>query len=316
MKKIIYSALAIAAMVSCTSQEELIEEGDLVEIKLQGGISAIETKAALGNGSALDAFTLLRYDATDVPADFTTPTGTAITDASMNTSGEITLATKQYYNFDGTQNTYFVGFYPNATTAPTTNEVTLPVDGQTDIMAFDCINTGNKVTPGTDAIAFKHMLTQLVFKVKGDAASATNFGTITSIQVKDQPDKVKLTLGTLATLTNESTTANIYAYNDDGKMDNAAISIPADETEIGYALIAPLATSESTHTYVLSIKTSNLATAQDVNVKVDEQTPGTGAAPAGKKVIITLTFSQKEIAGSGAIADWTEVGGTGSGSIQ
>lgn len=316
MNKIIYSALAVAAMVSCTSQEELIENGDKVEIKLQGGISAIETKAAVGAGSALDAFTLLRYDATDVPADFTTPTGTAITDASMNTSGEITLATKQYYDFDGTKNTYFVGFYPNATTAPTTNEVILPVDGQTDILTFDCINTGNKVTPKTDAIAFKHMLTQLVFQVKGDAQSATNFGTITSIQVKEQPDKVKLTLGTTATLADESTTADIYAYNADGKMDNAAISIPTDVTNIGYALIAPLAANVNTHTYTLSIKTSNLATAQDVSVKVDEKTAGTGAAPAGKKVIITLTFSQKEIAGSGAIADWSEEGGTGSGSIQ
>lgn len=308
MKKMIYSALAIAAMVSCTSQEELIEEGDLVEIKLQAGISAIETKAALDANSALDAFTLLRYDATTEPTDFTTE-HKVIQDASLN-GNTITLATPEYYNIDAAQNTYFVGFYPkvsNVTT--TTKEVTIDIDGKTDILACDVFNAGNKTTQTSSGITFKHMLTQFVIKIAGDAASKEYFGQVTSIKIKAQANSGKLTLGVTSSLVPEGS-ADIPVYKADAEA--PAMDIPTTAGDFGYALIAPN-TNESAD-YTLSVKTEKLSTPASVTVTVTKAGVDTHAAPAGKKVVITLTFSQKEIAGTGAIANWEDAG-TGNGTV-
>lgn len=326
MKKMIYSALAIAAMVSCTSQEELIENGDLVEIKLQGGISAVETKAPLGTDAVLNPFTLLRYDAESKP-DFTTAqTSTKqYKEASMAADHKITIdATSVYYDKDG-KNTYFAGFYPNATTLsdPATNEIKLNIDGKTDILATTLIDAGNKGAPKTtETLQFAHMLSQLVVEIKAaTAADAAYFGTVTSITLKDQATSGTLKLSdNSAFIADESSKGNISVYKKDAtdgsdtEETTLNWTIPTDAAKAcGYALVAPQAAANTE--YTLEVVTSNIPS-QTIKVTVNKNTtPGEeGAAPAGKKSTITLTFSQRLIEGtSGAITGWENGGGSGSG---
>lgn len=325
MKKIIYSALAIAAMVSCTSQEELIENGDLVEIKLQGGISAVETKAPVGTNAVLNPFTLLRYDASPKP-DFTTAqTSTEQYEAaSMTEAGAITIATTSvYYDKEG-KNTYFAGFYPNATTLPdpATNEIQFTIDGKTDILATNLIDAGTKGAPATtQELQFAHMLSQLVFEIKAaTAADVDYFGTVTSITIKEQAKSGTLKLGDNSAFTaDESSKGDIPVYKKDANTgadtDDTALTwaIPTDAAQAcGYAIVAPQ--TAASVDYILEVVTSKIPS-QTIKVTVNKNASGgEGAAPAGKKTTITLTFSQRLIEGtSGAISEWGSDGGSGSG---
>lgn len=319
----IYSALAIAAMVSCTSQEELIENGDLVEIKLQGGISAVETKAPLATNAVLNPFTLLRYDAESKP-DFTTAQASTeqYEAASMTEAGAITIATTSvYYDKEG-KNTYFAGFYPNATTLPAsaTNEIKLNIDGKTDILATNLIDAGNKGAPATTKkLQFSHMLSQLVFEIKAvTAEDVAYFGTVTSITLKDQATSGTLKLSDNSAFTaDESSKGDISVYKKDATPETTTLAwtLPTDAAQAcGYALVAPQTTTPVE--YTLEVTTSGINTPQTIKVKVNENTTpgGEGAAPAGKKTTITLTFSQRLIEGtSGAISEWENGGGNGSG---
>lgn len=308
MKKLLLSFLAATAIISCTTEENPMDNGQPVIIRVNAGISAIETKAAVNPNDVLSNLTFLRYDSEAIPTDYTTPLK-VIENASLAADGSITFSQPEYYNATEKSHTYLTGFYPNSTPAPTSNSVSLTIDGKTDILACDIFDTGNRLVPTTNTLSLQHMLTQVIFKIKGSAEDAAYFGKVTSIKIKEQATSGTLLLEATPSFT-PAGTGSIDVYEADAIA--PAMEIPVTETEFGYALIAPQ--TAKTYNYKLEITTEH-TTAQEISVTVTEKTSGTGAAPAGKKTTITLTFSQRGVSGKGAIDGWSEDGGNGDSTI-
>ena len=115
MKNLILSMLAMAAMVSCTNENDPIDEvnptgNNKVEIKLTAGVLKAETRAAV-TGNNLEGVQILRKDGKDDTGNWNTPFSVNITDATSN----IFTGNAQYYSPNGEEHTYFAGYYPAGT---------------------------------------------------------------------------------------------------------------------------------------------------------------------------------------------------------
>lgn len=305
MKNLVFSMLAMAAMVSCTSESDPINEitdGDKVEIKLNAGIVKVDTKAAIeSNASSLPTSDLanvfiFRTDAKTTP-DWTTITPNSFK-GTIKTDGTITADPKQYYPTNG-DNTYLAGlFLGESATQPTitTGKTDVTITGEQDILWAAPIDKGVKSTPLDNAtLAFKHQLTQFKFVVKNDA---TVTEAITGIEIKIQ---------------NANTTTKI-ALND-GTFDTWSTPI----STIGFTGLATTADlNRSTATngvmlepnlskIVLKVSATDYTKDQEITIEGSDN----GKFEQGKAYTITLTFKAKEISGKATVAPWTEGTATG-----
>lgn len=217
MKKSILSLLAVAAMVSCTQNDMDPREisGDPVEIKLTpnvGTVTQTRTSYDVTAPTATDSLAAVvlvsksvnRYEpagqnATLLNPDFyrvsfkdkTTPTG-----FSDGTTG---LATPVYYPTNGDK-VYMWGLYPYGkvvTEDPVAGQWCMTLLGSTanfiftgkeDVMVTDEIESDKSQALASKNYAdtklnFKHLLTKLVVKAKGDSAAIKEFGFIKSISL-------------------------------------------------------------------------------------------------------------------------------------
>lgn len=297
MKALVFSMLAMAAMVSCTSESDPINDGgnEKVEIKLNAGVIGVVTKAAI---SATDKFTpqIAGWEGSAAP--------TVETDATWSSSGSeilgnatsatITLAPKQYYNPDNTVKTFIRGYYPVGSITGSSVVLT-NTTGDQDIILSDFVDAGAKPTGSTAAknLIFTHKLSQLNFKVIGDASLAIGT-TLTSITIKD---------AALPTSFDISTGVITYATATDLSLAGitANLKISATEAPAGNAvMIKPTGAALS-----LDIVTNN-GSFQDVPV-----TLSAADTNGGTSYTITLTFKQKEIITTATVTDWTQGTGTG-----
>lgn len=301
MKKLMISMLAMAAMVSCTSEDILPSDDDNqpVEIKATAGISEITTKSTgvIQNGDVVTEIGFIRNDGEGTPTWSTaTLTGFAATIAA---DGVMTFTPAQYYDSNAKINTYLIGYHPNTGTR-TNNEVVYTITGQEDIMCTALLK-GDKTTNKTTALTsiFDHLLTQLSFKIKADDQAAIDaWGNVTSIELINQQTTATLTLDTKTLVFSGDATNSISI----GSTSTAFDSTPTTEVAFGQAIMVQPGQSK----YTVKVKTANNTEGIDVDLTVD--------AAVSTSYVVTLTFKGTTIGATATIGTWKT--GTGEGTVQ
>lgn len=186
MKKILLVALAAAAMVGCSQNEEIENAAQKAEIQI-GTVVKAGTKAVIVDNSNFNAFTLSAYivDNEDIAS---TGLGTAYMNGIKYTGTKGSWATtdgKFYWPLDKKMQ-FFA--YPSTVTdftAPSTGypTFTFTVGGtvleQTDLVAAHSIDATKTASV---MLTFKHLLTRINFSYKPENSDYTY--TITSITIK------------------------------------------------------------------------------------------------------------------------------------
>lgn len=210
MKTLVFSMLAMAAMVSCTSESDPIIDGPdaaKVEIKATAGILKVETKAPV-TGNALTGVQILRKDGADATGTWeTTPIGVDIVNASTN----IFASNPQYYMLNKAKNAYFIGFYPAGTVAE--NTVTFgTMTGKEDVLLSSLVEAGNKSAIKVATFDFQHKLTLLKFTfIQGTGYPAGDVVKSVTVKGAELPASINLSDGTI-TYTTSNATAGIPAF--------------------------------------------------------------------------------------------------------
>lgn len=311
-------AATIAAMTACTSESDPINEipnpkDAKVEIKLTAGVVNVETKASPVSSSAATEFAegtiiqLIRWDHEGTLSDLTWGTDTYQKVNATASGTTINFTNPQYYKEDG-KSTSFIGFYP----ALAEGKVTLSdngtvqftgLDGQTDILSAELINVGKQTSVSTDAkIQFKHMLSQIKFKLSGTSAADDAFGNIKKISLVDVPQDMNMTLG------KDAATTTIKISDNASKADITVVQAedqtsgtPITSLDKEYILLTPPELGSSSLNLQIKIETTNREEPISININ-DFGDTGTGSGTANE---ITLTFKDK-ITVTTAIADWSE----------
>ncbi|WP_455591054.1 hypothetical protein [Bacteroides sp.] len=280
MKKIFLPLLALVALASCTQNDMDLKGSDdgQVEIKLSSAVGSVaqtrtsydETTGTFTNpfvatvlvskaANLYPSGNLLNASAYKVSfADDTTPAG------FQDAAGTVTPA---YYPANGDK-VYLWGLYPygDCVFSPATasagqwqiasgvaSTATFTFTGKEDVMTAAEIDSDKSeaavaVNYTNTKLNFKHLLTKLVVKAKGDAAAATAFGKITDITLvgistatiptpSNIANKVSIalaqdgTLATAATITFAGAEASFpfYAYD--------VVTTPAAPTQLDDAFV-------------------------------------------------------------------------------
>lgn len=302
MKNLLFGMLAMAAMVSCSSENDPIDDvtggkQDKVEIKLNAGVVGVETKAAV---TAWDntKVNFAKKGSTTFDEDWYATIGS---DKKISfTESNFTTPQAHYYNNDGS-NTTLVGYYPTENITRTANEVSfeIPANADMDIMSTASQNGNKKVGEQFGEFTFNHLLTQLTFEVLSDAGYTG--GSITSIILKGTNRKAKLDLTNPSALTFES-----LAAGNDITVYNGTITPNGTAQSAGEAVMVQ-AGADMTLTIVAGSTTyENISI---VTTETDNKTK------AGTSYKITLTFSGKTVSAEAGLTAW-DTTGTGSGRIE
>ena len=228
MKKVFLSMAAFALVMASCSKEEvpgtnLDEATNAVAIRIGQTVKGLETKAPVVNGSTVEA-TVLMHDAAST-ADWTkftavyqntvnsndfnndtdratVSTGT-FTAAAEGDGGAVTLAPALYYPSKSTTNHAFLAAVAPKGSLEGQTVKMANVDGLQDVMYAPAVDFGVKPDAAVTAhkLEFAHKTTQLIFKMKMTASSATGewggTATLKSISLVDAelPTAVNFTDG-------------------------------------------------------------------------------------------------------------------------
>lgn len=274
MKKILFVALAAAAMVGCSQNEEIENAGQKAEIQI-GTVVKTGTKAAIVDNSNFKAFTLSAYIA-DNNNVASAGLGTAYMD-KINYTGEkgnwTTNGGTFYWPIDEKMQ-FFA--YP-----VTITDFTVPSKGY-PTFTFEVGNTASEQTDLVVAhsadvtkiakviLNFKHLLTRINFSYKPE--DATYAYTITSITIKgvtggtakyafDSTTKGEWDLTNATSSTDYTYPITVGTISDEfyplGSADASLMLLPQSvenkTIEIAYK------TTKNNHTYFNSTKTVTLA---------------------------------------------------------
>lgn len=299
------SMLAMAAMVSCTNEIEgpdqpKVNGNEQVEIKATAGVLGVETKAPIINGTKFTP-AIVGWEGTATPTT-EAPAWNTTTSSDIEAGSNVSMPfkDKKYYNPDGTTHTYICAFFPTGTI--TSNIVSFTnTNADQDIILTNIVDAGAKPAGVAAAtmMTFSHKLTQLQFKVGGDASLAT--GTkIKSISL------VKVTV---------PTSFNIVTGDLNGT-ESATFTVP-NLTESVIPTMSEDGTGASNAGDPIMIKPIG-GTTFSINVVTDQGTFNNvtvtlaqADTDGGISYNVTLTFKQKEITAQGTVTAWTEKTGTG-----
>lgn len=344
MKKVLFSLLALAAMVGC-SKSELTSRPDgsrdeNVEIKVKSVARSIETRAPF-EGEIAEANKLTaRVLVSKTESDYTTPYH----------SGDMTFADNgtTYVGFDGENKAYYpadgstlylCGLYPaDVSWTGITTEANYVFDGKTDLMAAAQQSSSKAdVQGGTHpTLTFKHLLTKLVVEIVAENQAAIDtWGDVTEITLSAAAganvfNKATVTLsdGTAPTATAFSQQAvnglPFYTITDGAYGDTAftaqtyTLTTP-DPVAAAYSLVTPI-TATGTNDYKIKVTTKKGAEAALTNeVAIGLKKKDADAAfegdTQGKAFTITLTFKATDIDAAAKVTAW-EDGGSSDVEIQ
>lgn len=316
MKKMLISMLAMAAMVSCNSESDVIDEvnaaGDSkVEIKLSTGVS-IQTKSALTTFNNT-AVTLLREDIDKTTGTVDWSTGDIIKSDYTLTGTAITLDNIQkYFNNNAQLKSIFIGYAPTTGATRTGNSVAYTIDGEIDLLCTDATNVGTKdAQENAPKLTFKHVLSQVDLKIVGTENANTLFGTIKKIALV-MPKEVVVSLND-ATVSAKESAIDEEIIILDNTTENKSISQLATSETVGSKLVLP---NYGTAEKALKIKLyTNNGTDKTINLDINNVTDNTNnGLIASRKHLITLTFNDN-ITITSEIGTITE-GGNGSSDIE
>lgn len=291
MKALVFSMLAMAAMVSCTSESDPIDnetpKGDeKVEIKMTAGVIGVETSKAVVNSG--DAF-----NASFFRANGESPTWKAVINpinTPVSAEGAITFTDPEYYPADGS-NANFVGISPQVLASTETGTVSATITGDEDLM-YAGIKSGNRLTLNELAMSFDHLLTQVKFVVKTDA-SAIGDVAVESIKIKDANTVFAINLADGKFASSETPTNTI------GTGTMTAIKAGSDASNP--YMIEPI---ES----VLKLIVNATGYAENQEISINQ------AFKAGTSYTVTLTFKDKAVSAIASVTPWSE--GNASGNVE
>lgn len=295
MKKLIFSMLAMAAMVSCSNEGDPINEinppvdGEKVEIKLNAGVVGVETKAAIETWDAEGTKVQFAYGVDGI--NFTTAWNAIINSSNVVAfkAENFTDPEAHYYDSNIDVKTHLIGFYPNsAATTITNNQVPFTITGKEDIMATEK-KVGDRSNMISGSFTFQHLLAQLKFKfAKGtgleDGIKVTKIvvnGTKNAAVLElSDPTKLNFTAGVITALT---------AYEDE-----TGETIPtAENTTMGSIMVEP----------GVSI-TLDITTTEGVYSGIAVTVDGESTLKSNAYTV-TLTFSKKAVEGTAEVGAWT-----------
>lgn len=297
------SMLAMAAMVSCTSEGILDDEtpdtgNALVPIKLSASIIGVETKGPVDKTMEITDVAILKAEtATTDLGSFKWDTATDITPKTATiaaNTGVISLTgTTLYYPTSPASSAVIGAFYPQSAATFKDGVVTFTKDqiksGDKDIMWADKEN-GDKTKGSTPlSLSFNHKLSQLQFKFAKDNSFSTT-ATVDQIVVKGTklPSTMDLDNGTIEY---ETTASDITIATSGITIDPASSPV--------IVLVEPTVSDIK-----LDISLSDGTTIENVAI----QSLTTIESTAHE---VTLTFKQQEISATAIIGEWkTGTGGT------
>ncbi|WP_288868149.1 fimbrillin family protein [uncultured Alistipes sp.] len=364
MKKLFFSLLAVAAMASC-SKSELAErpniDGGDVEILAKSTALSISTRAPF-EGSTIDNDHQLEAKvwATTTKGDYSgklvdghhIPTyngNFSNTNKMVFTSAtQVGFDTNSMYFPADQDKVYLFGLYPynlvwtESTSAGETSAKTT-IDGKSDIMVAPQVEASKSAqqnaTPSYPTLAFEHMLTKLIVKVKAnDQAAIDAWGNITDIQLTGAAGSLRdeitvkcvdATSGSRMSASFGISTSNPSSFNffkidatatpeyTDDAFTSQTVALTETATSVAYLLVAPLSNpSTSTKDFSLAVKTAKHTSAYTVDIELKDATNADyNQSTQGKYFEITLTFKATDIQAQATVAAW-ENGGNGGADIQ
>lgn len=288
MKKYMIIALAATLFSACQSDNDdelAIDPGNNkpVEIKVNAGISGVQTKAPINSGDNVAG----QFVASTTTGDYTNNAWNATGSfAASGTATSFSFSPAQYYPVDGST-IYIKGYYPAGTISGKTVTYTT-FDGTQDVMLSNQVS-GTKASAATPlAFTFNHLLSQLQFNLV--AGPGYDVGkTVTSIVIKAQQTAKTLDInaGTMTTNTGDITLTGPFAISTSGTV---AAQRP---------MVIPGSTS-----ITVSVTTSDGVTYPDATITV--------TTVVGKAHQLTLTFTPKLITVTAAVTPWDTSGAGGS----
>lgn len=195
-------SLALAATITAScSKEPLPDTNRQVPITfnvLASGYLPL-TKAPIssdGSGylsSTLTGVQLLRSDAASTPDWSGTPSPISATIAA--TTGQVTPSPTQYYNVNHSLKSFFLAYYP-AATSTSAGKANFTITGDEDIIVSNAVDKGTATVPLSNTFSFTHKLTKLNIYVK--TSNTGKYGTSVSSITVNTPTNLELTLSTQA----------------------------------------------------------------------------------------------------------------------
>ncbi|MCD8183469.1 MAG: fimbrillin family protein [Bacteroides sp.] len=189
MKKILFLAMAAAAMVSCSQNEEFENAGQKAEIKF-GTVVKSGTRAVITTDANFTEFVVNAYRTTGDMADATALSEEFMPATTVTKTGKVWGYTETYY-WPLTDKIQFFATAPGQTLAtegtkfPKFDYTIKGVAEQEDLIAANVIDKSKT----SDAITFpfRHLLTQVNFTIKGATSEYTY--TVSKLVIKGAKDK-------------------------------------------------------------------------------------------------------------------------------
>lgn len=189
MKKFLFLAMAAAAMVSCSQNEEIENAAQKAEIKL-GAVVKSSTRAEIIESSGFKTFDVFAYTTTDKLAaggafnEFMN----GITVTKDDTSGKWGYTDKTYY-WPLSGYVQFFSVVPQQTLTVSTSypkfEYTVgAIDDQKDLLAANLIDKDKSA--GELKLPFCHLLTQVNFSIKGENGFTYTLTSLELVGVKEK----------------------------------------------------------------------------------------------------------------------------------
>ena len=330
MKKVLLPLFAAAMLTAC-SNEDMPQtagqggEGDNVEIKMSTTALDIDVKKPftddISSGNPLKALVVVSETQNDYTTFYSKGTMTFVNDGGsvaqpFDADG---LTGKRTYPAGSDDKTLYVrGFYPS-TWSPAANNATFTVDGKTDVMATtEYTTTKGQAKENTyPALAFNHLLTQLIIKVQADDAGTvgTEVNKIELVGV-DNTDNVPTTCTyTYATNTVEfsGTAGPLAAYKTgtDDAFTSQTEKLTTEGAVVAYVLCPAITNPSSNTDYKLKVSYAGTETTVPIDLKQkgSSETAFTGST-AGYAFNVTLNFIATEIKATATVTDWLEGGET------
>ncbi|SUE34337.1 fimbrillin family protein [Rikenella microfusus] len=325
MKKILLSAMVVAALASCSKRgaENPADPGN--EIKATASALDVTSKAPIienfPSGAAIARVIASESAASngDYTKEYQSERGGYMnfTDKSpkgfVNENGD-TPNGKTYTG--GIESVYLSALYPHTgwgdqvTTAPVHQ-----IDGKTDIMATDEIQTAKTKT---GELKFQHLLTQLQIKARAnDDAAIAAWGNITGITLKRAAgaalaNQVNVEFGNSMKSLCSGSVESLPFFNQNDQS-NFSYSLTTDEmaTQSTVATcLAPAVDATSGDEFQLSVTTEQGSTETlDISLKQKNGDEFSGNTQ-NYAFTIELTFYATEIVATASINPWTDAGST------
>lgn len=323
MKKILFAAVAAMAITGCSQNEEIEKAVQPVEISFNTAVSKTTRATTLVN-SAFTKFTAYAYSTTEAFANATKVN--ALISGAEFTKGENSAwgSGNSVFYWPATDQVSFFAFSPNtkeqlswgAAVAETAPTLTYTVKDQEDLVVAEVMNKQKATSGSTGAVAlnFKHALTKVGFKIKGEGSGVTY--TLNKIVINAKKKGVY----TYATSTTDETTLGTWTIPSDVTANTAytveptkALSITgadnggtANETLVGADYTAMLIPQDLTGvTFEIYYKAeAGGAILCDKTTTPEKITFADGTWTAGQSVAYVLTLKGVEkMSITGSVAD-------------